>query len=162
VRHRPPVLPIKAMVLALSQLGTACACFVGFGLLPAGVFGHLPAWFKFFVTIVGVSVIGGAIGAFFLGVWTVIYMSRGLTAWAMMGQAIEEGKGFLRIKLGPDGRLTIYPIVTEKLVREYSVSEQMVLTSSGRSTKIAVPDEPVPTPRLIEQPFQVLPTHVAG
>jgi hypothetical protein len=105
-----------------------------------------------------VSVVGGVIGAFFLGVWIVVYMSKGLTAWAMMGQAIEEGKGFLRIKLSPDGRLTIYPIVTEKLVREYDISPKMVLTSSGRFTKIAVPSEPLPTPRLIEQPYQVLPT----
>jgi hypothetical protein len=158
LRRRPPLLPIKAMMLVLSQLGTACACFVGFGLLPSGIFGGLAAWFKFFIVIVGVSVVGGVIGAFFLGVWIVVYMSKGLTAWAMMGQAIEEGKGFLRIKLSPDGRLTIYPIVTEKLVREYDISPKMVLTSSGRFTKIAVPSEPLPTPRLIEQPYQVLPT----
>ena len=36
VRRRPPLLSIKAMVLILSQLVTACACFVGFGLLPLG------------------------------------------------------------------------------------------------------------------------------
>ena len=35
VRRRPPLLSIKAMVLIPSQLVTACACFVGFGLLPA-------------------------------------------------------------------------------------------------------------------------------
>ena len=32
-----------------------------------------------------------------------------MTSWAMMGQAIEEGKGFLRIRLGPDGVLTRLP-----------------------------------------------------
>ncbi len=35
VRRRPPLLSIKAMMLILSQLATACACFVGFGLLPS-------------------------------------------------------------------------------------------------------------------------------
>ena len=158
LRRRPPLLSIKAMMLVLSQLGTACACFVGFGLLPAGVFGGLAAWFKFFIVIVGVSAVGGVVGAFFLGLWIVVYMSQGLTAWAMMGQAIEEGKGFLRIKLSPDGALTLYPIVTDELIREYEISEKMELTSSGRYTKIPIPGEPVPTPRLIEQPFRVLPT----
>jgi hypothetical protein len=158
LRGRPPLLSVKAMVLASSQLVTGCACFVGFGLLPADTFGPLAAWLTFFIVIVAVSVIGGVIGAFFLGIWIVVYMSKGLTAWAMMGQAIEEGKGFLRIKLSADGRLTIYPIITDKLVREYAVSDKMVLTSSGRFTKIAVPSEPLPTPRLIEQPYQVLPT----
>jgi hypothetical protein len=158
LRGRPPLLSVKAMVLASSQLVTGCACFVGFGLLPADTFGPLAAWLTFFIVIVAVSVIGGVIGAFFLGIWIVVYMSKGLTAWAMMGQAIEEGKGFLRLRLDPDGSLTIYPIVTEKLVRDYEISDKMVLTSSGRFTKIPVPAEPVPTPRLIEQPFRVLPT----
>ena len=158
VRGRPPLLAVKVWILALSQLVTACACFVGFGLLPADTFGPLAAWLTFFIVIVGVSVVGGAVGAFFLGVWIVVYMSEGLTAWAMMGQAIEEGKGFLRLRLDPDGSLTIYPIVTEKLVRDYEISDKQVLTSSGRFTKIPIPAEPVPTPRLIEQPFRVLPT----
>ena len=161
VRRRPPLLPVKAMALILSQLGTACACFVGFGLLPAGLFGGLTAWLKFFIVIVGVSAVGGVVGAFFLGVWIVVYMSQGLTAWAMMGQAIEEGKGFLRIKLSPDGVLTLYPIVTDELVRDYEVSDKQVLTSSGRFTKIPVPTGPLPKPRLIEQPFRILPTRRA-
>jgi hypothetical protein len=76
----------------------------------------------------------------------------------MMGQAIEEGKGFLRIKLSPDGRLTIHPIVTETLVRDFEISPKMELTSSGRYTKIPIPAGPLPIPRLIEQPFQILPT----
>ena len=107
--------------------------------------------------IVGVSAVGGVVGAFFLGLWIVVYMSQGLTAWAMMGQAIEEGKGFLRIKLSPDGALTLYPIITEKLVRDFDISPKMELTSSGRYTKIPIPAEPLPVPRMIEQPFRVLP-----
>ena len=58
--HR--LLAIKVMVLVLSQLVTACACFVGFGLLPVGTLGLLAAWLKFFVVIVGVSVVGGVVG----------------------------------------------------------------------------------------------------
>ena len=76
---------------------------------------------KFFVVIIGVSVVGGVVGSFSLGVWIVVYMHQGLTSWAMMGQAIEEGKGFLRIRLGPDGALTVHPILTEELVRDYDI-----------------------------------------
>jgi len=158
LRGRPPLVSIKVIVLTLSQLVTACACFVGFGLLPAGAFGDLAAWLKFFIVIVGVSVVGGVVGAFFLGVWIVVYMSQGLTAWAMMGQAIEEGKGFLRIKLSPDGALTIHPIISDQLVRDYAISDRQVLTSSGRYTKIPIPTGPLPKARLIEQPYRVLPT----
>jgi hypothetical protein len=162
VRGRPPLVSVKTMVLTFSQLVTAAACFVGFGLLPVGTLGALAAWLKFFLVIVGVSVVGGVVGAFFLGVWIVVYMSEGMTAWAMMGQAIEEGKGFLRIKLSADGRLTLYPIVTETLMRDFTISDQMVRTSSGRYTKVPLPVGPLPQSRLIEQPFQVLPTPVAA
>ncbi len=158
VRGRPPLVSVKVMVFVLCQLGTACACFVGFGLLPVGTLGLLAAWLKFFVVIVGVSVVGGVVGAFFVGAWIVTYMHQGLTSWAMMGQAIEEGKGFLRIRLDADGALTIFPVLTEELVRDYDITPQPVMTSSGRTTRIPVPSGPLPVPRIIEQPFKILPT----
>ena len=76
----------------------------------------------------------------------------------MMGQAIEEGKGFLRIRLDADGALTIFPVLTEELVRDYDITPQPVMTSSGRTTRIPVPSGPLPVPRIIEEPFRVLPT----
>ena len=85
-------------------------------------------------------------------------MHQGLTSWAMMGQAIEEGKGFLRIRLDARRRADVYPILTEELVRDYEISPEQVVTSSGRTTKIPVPAGPLPVPRIIEEPFRVLPT----
>ncbi len=150
-------------MLILSQLVTACACFVGFGLLPVGTLGFLAAWIKFFIVIVCISAVGGVVGAFFLGVWIVVYMHQGMESWAMMGQAIEEGKGFLRIRLAADGALTVHSVVTEELVTDYEISPAPVMTSSGRTTKIPVPAGPLPTPRIIEDPFTILPTqNVAG
>ena len=148
-------------MLILSQLVTACACFVGFGLLPVGTLGFLAAWIKFFIVIVCISAVGGVVGAFFLGVWIVVYMHQGMESWAMMGQAIEEGKGFLRIRLGADGALTVYSVVTEELVTDFDISPTPVMTSSGRTTKIPGPAGPLPAPRTIETPFKVLPTQTS-
>ncbi len=161
VRRRPPLLPIKAMMLGLSQLVTACLCFFGFGVI-FGTMGLLPVWLKFAIVIACVSAVGGLLGAWLLGVWIVVYMHQGMDSWAMMGQAVEEGKGFLRIRLGADGVLTVYPIVTEQLVTDFDITPEPVLTSSGRTTKIPVPTGPLPTPRLIERPFKVLPTNVVA
>jgi len=158
VRGRPPLLAFKVMVLIFAQLLVACICFVGFGLLPVGTLGLLAAWLKFFVVIIGVSVVGGVLGSFAIGAWIVVYMHQGLTSWAMMGQAIEEGKGFLRIRLDSTGALTVHPILTEELVTDFEISPEQVVTSSGRTTKIPVPSGPLPVPRLIEEPFRVLPT----
>ena len=60
------------------------------------------------------------------------------------------------------GVLTVYSIVTEELVRDYDITPDAVMTSSGRSTKIPVPTGPLPTPRTIEPPFTVLPTQLPG
>ncbi len=157
VRGRPPLLSVKAMVLVLSQLLTACACFVGFGAL-FGTMGLLPNWAKFAITIGCISAVGGLVAASLLGVWIVVYMHAGMNSWAMMGQAIEEGKGFLRLRLRSDGSLVVYTVVTGQLVDDYDITPAPVMTSSGRTTKIPVPAEPLPVPRVIEPPFTVLPT----
>ncbi|MGB7820447.1 MAG: hypothetical protein WBL35_17135 [Ornithinibacter sp.] len=158
LRGRPPLISVAMMVLALAQLLVACACFVGLALLPVGTLGPLAPWPKFFAVLIGVALIGGLLGATALGLWIVAFKSEGMDSWAMMGQAVEEGKGFLRIRLRPGGVLTVYPIVTEELVRDYDISPEMVTTSAGRSTRIPVPQDPLPTPRLIEEPFTVRPT----
>jgi hypothetical protein len=63
------------------------------------------------------------------------------------GQGIDDHKSFLRLHIGADGTLTVYPIGVEKVVRQW----------------IAAPHDPVGTPwvtpvlplrpRLIERPF---------
>ncbi|MEO7421419.1 MAG: hypothetical protein ABIU87_03375 [Ornithinibacter sp.] len=155
LRRRPPLLSPAAMVLIASQLLVACACFVGLAQLPVL---PLSPWTTFFAVIIGVALIGGVLGATALGLWIVAFRSQGMESWAMMGQAVEEGKGFLRIRLDADGILTIHPIVTEEIVRDYDISPGLVPTSTGRPTKIPVPQGPLPTPRLIEEPFTVRPT----
>ncbi len=113
--------------------------------------------------IVCISAVGGVVGAFFLGLWIVVYMHQGMESWAMMGQAIEEGKGFLRIRLGPDGALTVYSVVTEELVTDFDISPP-----PGDDLQRADHEDPGslrarrPTPRTIEPPFKVLPTQPAS
>ncbi len=158
LRGRPALISVAMMVLILTQMLVACACFVGLALLPVGTFGPLSPWPKFFAVIIGVALIGGVLGATALGLWIVAFKSEGMDSWAMMGQAVEEGKGFLRIRLGADGVLSVHPIVTEDLVRDYDISKTMVTTSAGRATRIPMPQGPLPTPRLIEEPFIVRPT----
>lgn len=162
LRGRPPLLPFSAMVLAMSQLLVACACFVGLALLPVGPIGPLSKWPRFFAIILGVAGIGGLLGAIALGVWIVAFRSEGIGSWAMMGQAVEEGEGFLRVRLDTEGVLTVYPVVTEELVRDYDISSDLVATSNGRPTRIPVPQGPLPIPHLIERPFTVRPTAAAG
>ncbi len=162
LRGRPPLVSNSMSVLLVSQIGVALINFVGFGLLSLGTLDSLAAWAQFFTVMLAVTVIGALLSAAALGVWIVFFKGTGLESWAMMGQAIEEGKGFLRIRLTPDGTLTLYPIVSDEIYRDYEITTELALTSTSRPTRVPSPTEPPLTPRLIEAPYTVLRTPPTG
>jgi hypothetical protein len=80
------------MMLLLSQLVTACACFVGFGLLPVGTLGFLAAWDQ----VLHRDRLHLRRSAAFSRrpssvVWIVIYMHQGMSL-GDDGPAIEEAR----------------------------------------------------------------------
>ena len=44
-----------------------------------------------------------------------------VAAWAMSGQAIEDHKGFLRIRIAADGTLTVYPVAVDRICRDWNL-----------------------------------------
>ena len=105
----------------------------------------LAAWIKFFIVIVGVSVVGGVVGAFFLGVWIVVYMSEGLDRLGDDGPGHRGGQGLPAPQARPDGGLTIHSDRhREARPRLRDQPEKLVITSSGRYTKIPIPAGPCP------------------
>jgi calcineurin-like phosphoesterase family protein len=67
---------------------------------------------------------------------------------AFSSLAIADYKNFLRLKIDPTGKLTIFPIGIEKVPRHWKPSED----SSGEGPQL-VPDDPKATqPKLIESP----------
>jgi hypothetical protein len=154
LRRRPPLVPSDFMSLVASQLLLTLGIFVALGILATNRFDAVPGWVRFVLCLVVATAVGGLLAAWALAIWIVLVRGSGLGSWAIMGQAIEEGKGFLRIRISSDGTLTVHPLVTEELLRDYEVSATPVRTT-GRPTKIPVPAGALPTPRLIETPFEI-------
>lgn len=46
-----------------------------------------------------------------------------VASWAMSGQAIEDHKGFLRIRITADGNLTVYPVAVDRVCRDWTLAE---------------------------------------
>jgi hypothetical protein len=67
----------------------------------------------------------------------------------MSGQAIEDHKGFLRIRVHGDGRLTVHPVAIDRICRDWTLEP-----SPGAAELRPVPATPL-QPQLIEPPFEI-------
>jgi hypothetical protein len=155
LRRRPPIVSVGVTMLVLTQLTVALACFVGFGLLPNTRFLLLPDWIQLSLGAAVAAFVGGLVGASTFGFYVALSHSHSARDWAFSGQSIDDGKGFLRIRVDSTGTLTIHPLVVDEVHRDFDVSSDVVQTTSGRATRIPVPVGDLPRPRLVEQPFVV-------
>lgn len=95
---------------------------------------------------------GWIIGSFIMGVY--LFISLNLfgrhSNEAFSSLAIQDWKNFLKIKIDPTGRVTIYPIGVRRVPRKWKARE------SNASGPYMIPDDPKATdPELIEQPIEV-------
>jgi hypothetical protein len=67
----------------------------------------------------------------------------------MSGQAIEDHKGFLRIRIAADGTLTVYPVAVDRICREWD------LAPTGDGGLRPVPADGLPPLRLFEPPVTI-------
>lgn len=72
-----------------------------------------------------------------------------VASWAMSGQAIEDHKGFLRIRIAPDGNLTVYPVAVDRVCRDWDLER----TDDGGLRP--VPAGGLPPLRLFEPPITI-------
>ena len=70
----------------------------------------------------------------------------------MSAQAIEDRKGFLRLRIGSDGHVTVYPIVFDRVCHDWTL--QKVPWSSEPTIN---PAADVLDPYLVEPPIRVGP-----
>ncbi|MEV1143992.1 metallophosphoesterase [Micromonospora sp. NPDC049799] len=65
------------------------------------------------------------------------------------GQGIEDAKAFLRMRIDPDGTLTLYPIAVDRVSRNWQVNPDQSPTSSWLTPKTPL------LPRLAEPPVRL-------
>jgi Calcineurin-like phosphoesterase len=113
-----------------------------------------PAWppLRFFIVGVLVGAGGWILGSVLMGLYLLISLNvfgrHSQQAFAAL--RIEDFKHFLRLHIGADGALTIYPIRIDRVPRRWREPDE----TSGGSPSRLVPETPL-EPALIEPPIVV-------
>lgn len=150
---RPVLSRHVPRVPVLAAVGVAVQVLLGFATLAVAVqvpwSVHTPDWVLLGACVAATVVVTGLLGCYaFAG--TILLAAHGqLAELQMSAQAIEDHKGFLRIRVDGDGGLTVFPIVIDQICRDWELEP-----SPG-----AAQERPVPAtelrPRLIEAPFEI-------
>jgi hypothetical protein len=129
----------------------------------------LPNWFpggsalpNFLLLAVMVSVvapIAGLIGSYAVALTLAANRSRVVSDWQFSAQAIEDRKGFVRLRIDPEGRLLMYPVVVDRVARRWRI---------GGARPSHLPPRRVtavgglPVAHLVEEPVVILRTPTAS
>lgn len=147
-RPRPPsetVLAVGAQVL------------VGFGALAAAVAvpwpDAWPAWLVLGLAVLGAWVLAGLVASFVFAAYVLLSRSPAVQGLQAAAQSVEDAKGFLRMHIGPDGVLTVYPVVVERVCHDWELQD-----APGRppGTVRPVPAGGLPVPVLAEPPVRIV------
>lgn len=70
-----------------------------------------------------------------------------VASWQMSGQAVDDGKGFLRLHVRADGALELYPVVVDTVCRDWDVvpgpDGDRVVPAAGAVPRARLLEEPV-------------------
>ena len=73
--------------------------------------------------------------------------------WQFSAQSIDDRKGFVRLRIEPDGRLVVYPVGVEKVVRRWRIGAG---SPTDKPPRRLLPVGGLPTAQLIEEPVVIL------
>ncbi|MGW9413291.1 hypothetical protein [Arthrobacter cupressi] len=138
---------LRGLLYQLTALGAGLSLAVMASWLP------LPSGPAALLVLGVVFVSGWVLGSEAFALYILRTPGGEVASWKMSGQAVEDHKGFLRMRLAPDGSLTVHPLLVETVCRDWELED----THDGVRP---VPSEGLPAVRLLEQPITVQPTAV--
>jgi hypothetical protein len=146
VRRREPAAPSGFTTAVLAQLMAALAvlaCVVAVP-FPAG----MPGWQVLLAALLVAGVGGALLGSQAFAVWVLSARRGPAVEWQMSGQSVDDHKAFVRLHIGPDGELTLYPLALDRVCRDWELERQ-----DGGGVR-PVPAQPLSV-RLIEEPVVI-------
>jgi hypothetical protein len=166
---RPLAVPPGMVAAALAQVVVLLAVFVALGfVVGSDRIGAVAMrdWpdIAVIVLVSGLNaLLSGLIGGLVLGISLVCFRKGAPLTWQMSGQAIEDYKGFLRIRLSDDGLLTVFPLVVDRInrdwvLRPFDTPTDPTTGQVGPPVQVPRATDRLPTPRLLETPFSIVRT----
>jgi hypothetical protein len=135
----------QVLLAVVVQLLVAAGIFILVVTIPG--MAALPVGLVLFI----VAVAGGAAGSEAFAIFLVLVPPGTIGDFKMTGLAYEDGKGFVRMHLSPEGVLTLYPLLVDTVVHDWNI-----LPGDGDG----IPARPVaaaglPRMRLLEEPVVI-------
>jgi hypothetical protein len=148
LRLSRPVLPPQWVRACVLQLVVAYAGMLGALAVPWP--GGWPDWVVLGVAALAAAAVEGLAACYALAVFIATSSSSLVHGWLFSAQAIEDLKGFVRMRIEPGGRLTLYPIVVDTVCRDWDVVDGPV---PGNLRPVPAGD--LPAPHLVEHPIVI-------
>ncbi|MFI8916618.1 hypothetical protein ACIGW4_34110 [Streptomyces sp. NPDC053513] len=154
-RPGPPSGPTGAVLFQLAA--TAATLAVAVAAARSVPLACSRFWVLLVLVVVAVA-LGALLGSQLFALW-VLWTDRGLVAdWQMSGQSIDDRTGFVRMRIAPDGTLTLYPLALDGTCRDWELREVPDIPAAWQRP---VPSTP-PAVRLVEEPVVIARTRVPG
>jgi hypothetical protein len=121
------------------------------GWFPGG--NALPNFLLLVVMVAVVSPVAGLVGSYAVALTLALSRDRLVADWQFSAQSIDDRKGFVRIRIEPDGRLVLYPLVVDAVARRWRISAG---AAADRPPRRVTPVGGLPRPHLVEAPVVIL------
>jgi hypothetical protein len=113
----------------------------------------LPNYLLLALLLAVVSPVAGLIGSYAVALTLALSRSRFVADWQFSAQSIDDRKGFVRLRIDPEGRLLVYPVVVEKVVRRWRIGAGSPTDKPPRRVTAV---DGLPGAQLIEEPVVIL------
>jgi hypothetical protein len=163
--HRPPGAARSRVLRAPSTAvaGVLLQVLVAGGILLTAVAVDVPdaapGWLVLAAGCAWAAAVGWVLGSEAFAAFVLLARRGQVFGWQMSGQAVEDGKGFVRMHVDTAGTLTLYPLVMDEVCRDWTLAPDV--DAQGRDDprcRRVVPTEGPPVPRLLEDPVVIAPT----
>src|SRR4051794_16483500 len=149
--HRPRP-PSEAFWAVLAQVVLALAGMAALVAVPWP--SMLPDWVVLGLAVLATVTVTGLVGSYVFALYVALSRLPLVQGWQLSAQALEDWKGFLRLRIDKGGRLTVYPVVVDKVCHDWELDPPGVVDGPPGSVR-PVPVGGVPRPHLVEAPVVI-------
>jgi hypothetical protein len=114
----------------------------------------LPDWVVLGLAVLATMTVTGLLGSYVFAGYIALSRLPLVQGWQLSAQALEDWKGFLRLRIDKGGRLTVYPVVVDEVCHDWELDPPGRTEGPAGSVR-PVPARGLPRPYLVEAPFVV-------
>jgi hypothetical protein len=147
-----PRAPSELFWPALSQVVLALAGMAALVAVPWPT--GWPDWVVLGLAELATIVVTGLLASYLFAIYVALSPSPLVQSWQLSAQALEDWKGFVRLRIEPSGRLTLYPVVVDRVCHDWRLDAPDGVDGPVGSVRPDWAGKP-PRPYLAEPPVSI-------